>query len=50
MEQFAFCLLIFFLWVDVPAKIHVAFDRTTWDNQIRISLRIDRRDVVVAVV
>ena len=50
MKHLAFCLLVLLVGVDVPAEVHVAFYSPTWDNQVRVSLRIDRRDVVVAIV
>jgi hypothetical protein len=50
LKHLAFCLLVLLVGVDVPAEVHVAFDSTAWDNQIRISLSIDRCDVIVALV
>lgn len=34
----------------MPAKVHVTLDRSPWDNQIRVTLRINGRDVVGAIV
>ena len=36
--------------IDVPAEVHIALDGSAWDYQVRITLRIHRRDIVVAVV
>jgi len=43
-------LRLLFVGIDVLAEIHVAFNRSTRDYQVRIALRIDRSDVVVSIV
>lgn len=43
-------LRLLFVGIDVLAEIHVAFNRSTWDYQVWIALRIDRSDVVVSIV
>ena len=50
MKRLAFYLLVLFVGVDVPAEVHVSFNSPAWDNQVRVSLRIDRCDIIVAIV
>ena len=41
---------LFLLRINVPAKVHVAFDSASWNDQVWIALRIDGSDVILAII
>ena len=38
------------LWVNVPAKVHITLDGPSWDDEVWVALRIDRSDVIFAII
>ena len=44
------CLRLLLVRINVPPKVHVAFDGTSWDDQIWVPLRVYCGNVVVSIV